>query len=468
MTRWTLSCKLACAFVGTLTLAALLGGCGEKPLLQPHIVLVVCDGLRADHLDLYGYPRETAPKLTAWAGTGLVFERATAPSNATRPSMQALFTGRHPAPDATLAPDERLPGGLATLAERLEAAGYETDAVSANPLQSAALGASRGFGNFVDLGWKGSARTGHWKDEIASPFVLDRVEYLLSSRGQNGKPVFLYVHLMDTHLPYDPPAELRTWCDPAYAGPIDGSREGYAALAEADAEHPVPEADRQQVQALYDGEIARLDLQLERLRTLVAEQLDDRPVVTVLTSAHGQSLGEPPLGVYGQGRGLGPEQLRVPLIMHGVRPEGRVAARVGLIDLAPTIAQLGGANLGHEVDGVALITRTGRLYAPPSRDFIAYRARPGDEPAAGELAVLRDQWRAMRVGREWRLHDDDSGNDMSLIHPDRVTSLEGVATSWRAGADARFWQGQQASAAERVALPWGADEDLKALGYTGR
>jgi len=449
-------------------LAAALGGCGERPVLQPHIVLVVCDSLRADHLELYGYGRDTAPKLTAWSAGGLVFERATAPSNWARPSMLSLFTGRQPAPDLQLAPDEKLPTDAGTLAERLSAAGYETDAVSASPFVSSVFGADRGFDNFVDLGWTGGERSGRWKDAIASHDVLDRVEYLLGSRERTGRPVFLYVHLMDTHLPYDPPAEQRAWTDPGYAGPIDGSREGYDALCAADAAHPLPEADRRQAMALYDGEIARLDLGLERLRALVAQQLDDRPVVTVVTADQGEAFGEPPLGVCGHGRGLGPELLRVPLIIHGVRPQGRVPTRVGLIDLLPTLAQLGGATLGSDTDGIALIARDGRLNAPPGRDLLAYRALPGELPASGELAVLRDSWRAVRQGDEWRLLDDDSGEDSSLVHPELSAALEHAAARWQALAEQRIREGGERARAEPITLPAGAEQDLKAMGCPGR
>jgi len=459
------------ALAAAALLAAPLGigvACGERAPYQPHLVLVVCDALRADHLELYGYGRATAPKLAAWAAGGLVFDRATAPSNWTRPSMQSLLTGRQPSPDVLLAPEEKLPTDAATLAERLEAAGYETAAVSANPFVSTALGANRGFDDFVDLGWKGSERAGHWKEDIASSFVLDRVEYLLSSRAQSGKPVFLYVHLMDTHLPYDPPAAQRGWVDPAYVGPIDGSREGYRALSSADAEHPLSAADQAQAEALYDGEIARLDEGLDRLRALVAQHLKDRPVVTVVTADHGEAFGEPPLGVYMHGHGLGPELLRVPLVIHGVRPQGRVGARVGLVDLGPTLAQLGGASLGDDIDGLALITRDGQLNAPPGRDLVAYRALTGEGTAAGELAVLRDQWRALRQGREWRLVEDDNGEDMSLVHPEVVSACEEAAARWIITSRKRAEQGGAAAQGERITLPEGADEDLKALGYLGR
>jgi arylsulfatase A-like enzyme len=321
--------------LGLAAAASLPAACGERAPFQPHIVVVVCDALRADHLELYGYGRTTAPKLAAWAAEGLVFDRATAASNWTRPSVQALFTGREPVPGLLLAPDEMLPPEAATLAERLALAGYETAAVSANPFVSTALGAARGFQGFVDLGWKGSERSGHWKDDIASPFVLDRVEYLLSSRARSGKPVFLYVHLMDTHLPYDPPSSCGAGPIRPTPGPSTAAARANRGLPAADAEHPLPAGRPRAGRGPLRREIARLDRGLERLRELVAEHLKDRPVVTVVTADHGEAFGEPPLGVYTHGRGLGPELLRVPLIMHGVRPEGRVAARVGLIDLGP-------------------------------------------------------------------------------------------------------------------------------------
>ena len=38
----------------------------------------------------------------------------------------------------------------------------------------------------------------------------------------------------------------------------------------------------------------------------------------------------------------------------------------------------GGATLGPDIDGHVLITRDGGLNAPAGRDFIAYRALPGE------------------------------------------------------------------------------------------
>lgn len=439
-----------------------LAACGRKTLLQPHFVVVVCDSLRADHLDLYGYGKLTAPALTEWARTGLVFERATAPSNWTRPSVHALFTGRHPGPDRRFEADEPVPADEHVLAERLSAAGYETLAVSANPFVSTTHGADRGFDLFVDLGWPGAPEEGSFKDSIASPYVLDRVEYMLSSRRRSGRPVLLYVHLMDAHPPYDPPERLRRFDEPAGDGTESAPQARSQAQGQAKAHAQAQaQAERNRQLALYDAEIARLDEGLARLRALVAEHLADRPVVTVVTADHGEAFGTEDVAA-SRDASLATPRVRVPLVLHGVRPNGRVPTRVGLIDVAPTLAQLGGTDLGEPVDGRALITRDGRVDAPAGRPFIVYRALPGDEPASGALAVLSDARRAAREERGWRLFDADAGEDLTLLEPLELARLRDAATDWLADGLRRT---AASAAAVPVELPAGADDTLDALGF---
>jgi len=445
-------------------LGAASAGCAKDaaPAKQPHILLVVCDALRADHLPLHGYERDTAPELTAWAEDALVFDHATAPSNWTRPSMHSLFTGRHPAADRLLRPEQKLPAHEPLLVERLAAAGYETIGISANPFMSTMHGADRGFVQFVDLGWRGSDRRGHWKSEIAAPFVLDRVEYLLESRIDPDRPVFLYVHLMDPHEPYDPPDELRTFGNAEYDGRIDGTSQFYSAIHGDDVASKVTPEDREQIVSLYDGEILQLDGGLARLRALAAEHLDDREVVTVITADHGEAFGEEPAGVWLHGHGMGSQLLHVPLIVHGVGRTGRVPQRVGLIDLAPTLAALGGAEPLYDVDGVDLLAGP----EPPSgRDLIAYRALPGGiQTGTGELAVLRDGFRAERTDDGWRVIDVATDEDVSAYRADLLPEMSASAARWFNRSRERDAFGEEFG---QVSLDEHALQQLEALGYTG-
>ncbi|MHC4845178.1 MAG: sulfatase [Planctomycetota bacterium] len=447
-----------------LLLVASATGCATDaaPDEQPHILLVVCDALRADHLPLHGYERDTAPELTAWAEGALVYEHATAPSNWTRPSMHALFTGRHPAADRLMRPTQKTPAHESLMVERLAAAGYETIGISANPFMSTVHGADRGFVQFVDLGWRGADRRGHWKHEIAAPFVLDRVEYLLESRIDADRPVFLYVHLMDPHEPYDPPDELRTFGDAEYDGRFDGSSQHYAAIHGEDVASKVSPEDREQIISLYDAEILQLDRGLTRLRDLAARHLSDRRVVTVITADHGEAFGEEPSGVWLHGRGMGSQLLHVPLIVHGTGRAGRVPQRVGLVDLAPTLVALGGGEPLPDVDGLDLLARPG---PPAGRDLIAYRALPGAvQSGTGELAVLRDGFRAERTDDGWRVFDVATDEDVSAYRADLLPQMSASAARWFNRSRDRDAFGEEF---DQVTLDEHELRQLEALGYTG-
>ena len=62
----------------------------------PHVVLVVVDCLRADHVGAYGYPLPTTPNLDRLAAEGIRFEWSYANATWTKPSMATLFTGFYP------------------------------------------------------------------------------------------------------------------------------------------------------------------------------------------------------------------------------------------------------------------------------------------------------------------------------------------------------------------------------------
>ncbi len=429
--------------------------CGQPERdVAPNILLVVCDALRADHLELYGYDRTTAPQLAAWAQDAVVFDAATAASNWTRPSMHALFTGRNAAPGRIFGQGERVPGDEPVLPELLQAAGYATAAVSANPLMSPSHGVDRGFDDFIALGWRGREHVGHWKPEIASEVVIDKVEALLSTRPADGRPLFLYVHLMDTHVPYDPPAVYRDEGAPEYAGPFDGSAEAFVALRGLHVDERLAPEDKARVIALYDGEIRHLDASLARLRKLADEFLGDRPLLTVLTADHGEAFGEGEDGAYLHGVGMTDALLHVPLVVEGAGSAGRVAERVGLVDLLPTLLARAGVAAPADIDGIDLLASGGASLAVPGRTYLSYRALPppSDDAGApieafGELAFSRDALRVLR--REGQVPPDFAADFTRWLDTSRKRAVGSAAP-------------------QPALLPDDAQERLQALGYTGK
>ena len=67
---------LACLAALVSVWVACSPGDGGEAGAPRRIVLVVLDTLRADHLALYGYERDTAPWLEGLASEGVVFDRA--------------------------------------------------------------------------------------------------------------------------------------------------------------------------------------------------------------------------------------------------------------------------------------------------------------------------------------------------------------------------------------------------------
>ncbi len=453
-----------------VALGLALGACTDTaPAVAPHIVLVVCDTLRADHLPVYGYHRDTAPALSAWAGSGLVFEQVTAPSNWTRPSMLSVFSGRHPEERRQLRPGEPFPTEVPLLAELLRDAGYETVGVSANPFMTPGLGAARGFDLFVPIGRRPPEDGSRWKHLIATGAVVERVEYVLQTRPDSDAPVFLYVHLMDPHLPYDPPEDHRGFTPPDYAGGFDGAWKDFLPLHRLAAPDVLGAEDRAQVIGLYDGEIARMDAGLVELRALVAEHLADRPVLTLLTADHGEAFGEGESGRWAHGHGTGPWIAGVPLVLHGldalgprasgsasVPARGRVPTRVGLVDVLPTLLDVVGVPHPPDLDGRSLLDPV------PGREFIVYRAHP--RPDQDELAVVRDALRAERRPAGWQLVRDDDGREEPVQDRAALAALERAAGVWSQASRRRL---EAETAGTTIEVSDELRDQLEALGYLG-
>lgn len=299
----------------------------------PNVVLYMIDTLRADHLGVYGYRRPISPEIDAFAAQATVFARAWSQSGWTKSSVASMLTGLPPLAHGVLERMDALPDALRTLPEMLHEAGYETLGVSTNPAISAEAGFARGFDRFVQL-----------FDPAALPFVARPAEDVnqelfrwLDARDR-GRPFFAYLHAMDVHEPYQPPAEDRR----RFAAQADAAlcRPGPQDVAAALATRPglTRSGLGSNFEALYDAQIAHADRQfgllLRRLREL---GLYDRTLI-VLVADHGEEFLDH--GNFAHGHSLYQEILHVPLVVRW--PEGRYAGRrvespAQHLDLLPTI-----------------------------------------------------------------------------------------------------------------------------------
>lgn len=330
---------------------------------QPNVVLVTWDSVRADHVPVYGYRRETTPTLAALADDGLVFEDAQAPAVGTPASFAGMFSGRHavgsmeyPFPDhwRRATADRRL------LQEALQDAGYHTGGFHYNALMSSQFGWGRGWdtyedhmwtegdGEGVDSGWKkpvyeflqradlanfavDAKRMAQGRPPARWEAMWDDIEAFIEDAPE---PFFLWVLLIDTHHPYYAPRAYHEWDQP-------GVRATYALNYLMRRYRGLVGERRESIVNAYDNTIRYADAFLERLRgTLTATGNDDAPVI--VHSDHGDELGEH--ANYGHRPLMYDTVTRVPLVMANVGETGRVAGPTSLLDLGSTVLDLAGTD----------------------------------------------------------------------------------------------------------------------------
>ena len=325
-------------------------GCSKGP--RPSIIIVTVDTLRADHLGAYGHEAARTPVIDDFARRGRVFTTALTPSPRTTPALATLLTGLRPWTHGSREVGQKM-RAVSGLASTLKQAGYFTLAVSVNGAAGPEQNLDLGFDRFLD----------HLQVENHTAAGVTDATLDLLDEAEPTAPLLLWVHYIDPHFPYAPPA---SWTDQPAAPVcrslyrrIDGDlRE--TALLRGDLEGRAS-AGLEECTTLYDAEIAFTDFHLGRL----FEGLETRGWLAgsfvLFTSDHGENLGEDGL-FFEHGPSVHDASLRVPLILvgPGVEPaRDRGIAR--LEDITPTLLDLEELDPpeGVSFDGVSLVPRLG-------------------------------------------------------------------------------------------------------------
>ena len=420
-----------------LTFALAFAGCGARPPLPSdwNVVVILIDTLRADHLPFYGYPVATAPYLSELAERGTVFRRAHSSSSWTAPATASLFTSLHPfqhgvmtgmAASRSLKIElNRIPEELLTLGELFRDQGFRTFAVTDNLNICEAEGFDQGFDFFQNYHFSTApalnAKVLEWESELRA-----------------AERYFLYLHYVDPHIPYRPR-------EPWYVA---------------------GETEQQDTLNRYDSEIRFTD---EYIRAL-GERLGwhERTLVVVL-SDHGEEFGEH--GGTKHGRTLYREVLDIPLLFYapGLLPgEQTVMARVSIIDVLPTLAELIGAAPSPQFEGESLLPLLGgdpgavrTLYAD------LYRRRKSVVGESGPLllqSVIRGDLKLITSNSGPDLLfdleiDPWEQDDRRDVDRDEATALRDLMDTLRAEASSYASEGFE------VTLTPAERERLRSLGY---
>jgi arylsulfatase A-like enzyme len=177
--------------------------------------------------------------------------------------------------------------------------------------------------------------------------VVDRAIEWLESR--TAKPFFLWLHLMDPHYPYFPPAEALKAIDRNDLASVASAIRLNGLWNRDDVGHRRLARHREDVIALYDASIRWTDQQLGRLVEQLEQTESWQDSLFILTGDHGEQFLEDGERYHFPCR-LSQSLLAVPLLL---RAPGVSAATVdsptALIDLTPTVFDLLGLAIPADV-----------------------------------------------------------------------------------------------------------------------
>ena len=353
---------------------------------NPNILLVSIDSLRADHLSVYGYKKETSPYLDGLAMDGMLFENAITAANWTGAAVASLLTGLYPTCHGYTNARYYLDADVESIATLLQKNGYFTICFSNNMYISASTGLNQGF---TDFRYQGklekmpdaaeskkpktpaslmkamlSPRTKSLLKDVLDSFQIRKrlsrddgafrtevsfIDWLAHYQGTD--PFFAYIHYQEPHSIYFPPFPFRrrfftgSWVE-------ESAYLHYDHIGFFAGKHSFTEEQIEHYQQLYDGEIAYLDWRLGRLFDFLRQKkVFDRTMI-IVTADHGECMGEN--GYFWHAFCLYDPLIRVPLIVH--YPEwfskaSRVTKIVQSNDIVPTILEGLGIEWRHQGEG---------------------------------------------------------------------------------------------------------------------
>jgi choline-sulfatase len=294
-------------------LAILLCGAFAPAASRTNLVLITLDSARADRMGFLGAKGGLTPNLDRLAGESLVFERAYAQAPGTVVSHATILSGAYPQATGMSEIGGTLPAALPYLPDLLKAQGYRTAAFAGSnqldPRNGLAQGFDRGFGTY-DAGFfpvvPGDPHP-PLTERRGDPTVARALTWL--ARNAQG-PFFLWVHISDPHAPI----------------------------------------------TSYNAAITSADAAAGKLLAALRQQKLYANTAVIVVADHGENLGahgEATHGVF-----LYDETIHVPLLVK--LPESqpaakRVAAKVRLVDIAPTMLEIAGIPVPSQMQGQSLL-----------------------------------------------------------------------------------------------------------------
>ncbi len=468
------------------------------------VILIIADTLRRDHLNLYGYSRETAPVLGRMASQGALFTDNTSQATWTKVSVPSIMTSLYPTSHRVQDFTDRLPAEATTLAEVFRDAGYATVSYSSVLFSGRFTNLHQGYEELHESGSvrdPGSSKTARQYVDRLSEWLKDHREV----------PFFVFLHVFDPHDPYEPYRPYNSlWANPARREEHQKNLEKVRKVIKDPLMKRFGMPSRDELTAAgidakeyvsrdidwYDGSIRGLDVEIGRLQErLRGLGLADKTLL-VFASDHGEEFLEHGRMFHGQ-TAYG-ELTSVPLIFYrpGQVPAGAVIDEtVENIDIMPTILELSHLPVPKAVEGKSLLplmagardkakdtassaslAELAKKYGWSRRAAVSEKASTthggGPPPRNTEsYSIIFDGWRLINNRQrppgmpEFELYEHPRDlldlKNVAALHPDKVKQLNEKLEAWHREALA----GQLPKATSTKSMSKEELERLRSLGY---
>lgn len=338
------------------------------------IVLITIDSLRHDHIGCYDYKRDTSPNIDDIAERSHRFSNVFSHAGMTRASFPTILTSSY---TNMYGGYERITEERTVISEVLKQEDYSTAGFHSNLFLCADFGYQRGFDTFYDSktdpGFTAKLRQFVKTNLDQDSFLYGVLQNLYDATEKNaGLDVgsgyvkadeitdrsiewvnqtdsddrFLWTHYMDVHHPYVPPEEYQLEFRDS---PISDRQSIKLRRKMLESPDEVTRKERQDLIDLYDAEIRFTDHEIGRLVNEVKNAWGEDTIV-LITADHGEEFHEH--GQYSHNT-VHDEGIHVPLIIED-GTSGEHDEIVGLIDLAPTIAEYAGCDIPDNFYGNSL------------------------------------------------------------------------------------------------------------------
>ena len=261
------------------------------------IFIFLLDGSQAKHLKLYGYSRDTAPRISEFAKDSLVFKQAFSNASYTAAAVGSIFTGLYPEHHQILSMLDILNKKILTLPQFLKNMGYATAVFTANAHVSNRSGLVRGVDHY---------------QQFLQDYRFGQSHKMVEAFGDwvqaSPPPRFSYLHFMEPHFPIVPPPPFQNQYKK-----IIHQKKDLVIRQITQNDKPYSPEEIQDVIDDYDSCINYVDSLFGQAIDILKKSKRYDDSLIILLSDHGEGCYEH--GAWGHGYNVYAETTHVPLVI---------------------------------------------------------------------------------------------------------------------------------------------------------